>query len=41
MYKTEGLGALYAGLVPNYTKIFPAAAVSFYVYEALKLHYGL
>ena len=41
VYKTEGLGALYAGLVPNYAKIFPAAAVSFYVYEALKLHYGL
>jgi len=34
--KAEGFMALYRGLVPNYVKIFPSAAVSFYVYELLK-----
>lgn len=34
--KTEGFAALYAGLLPNYAKILPAAAVSFYVYEWMK-----
>ena len=39
--QTEGIPALYAGLIPNYTKIFPSAAVSFYVYELLKELWGL
>ena len=36
VFKNEGIGALYAGLVPNYAKILPSAAVSFYCYEVLK-----
>ena len=36
VFKSEGIGALYAGLVPNYAKILPSAAVSFYCYELLK-----
>ena len=39
--RSEGIGALYAGLVPNYAKIFPAAAVSFYVYEVMKAKFGI
>jgi len=39
--RAEGIPALYAGLIPNYTKIFPSAAVSFYVYELLKELWGL
>jgi solute carrier family 25 phosphate transporter 23/24/25/41 len=39
--RAEGVPALYAGLIPNYTKIFPSAAVSFYVYELLKELWGL
>jgi solute carrier family 25 phosphate transporter 23/24/25/41 len=39
--RTEGVGALYAGLLPNYVKIFPAAAVSFYVYETMKENFGI
>ena len=34
--KNEGIGALYAGLLPNYAKILPSAAISFYVYELMK-----
>ena len=34
--KNEGIGALYAGLIPNYAKILPSAAISFYVYELMK-----
>ena len=34
--KKEGLPALYAGLLPNYLKLIPAAAISFLVYEQLK-----
>lgn len=34
--KSEGIGALYAGLLPNYAKILPSAAISFYVYELMK-----
>ena len=36
VFKSEGIGALYAGLVQNYAKILPSAAVSFYCYELLK-----
>ena len=39
--RTEGFRALYAGLIPNYAKILPAAAVSFYVYEYMKETYGI
>lgn len=39
--RTEGVGALYAGLLTNYVKIFPAAAVSFYVYELMKENFGI
>ena len=39
--KTEGFAALYGGLLPNYVKIFPAAAVSFYVYEVMKANLGI
>eukprot|EP00246_Nothoceros_aenigmaticus_P005399 TRINITY_DN1743_c0_g1_i1.p1 TRINITY_DN1743_c0_g1~~TRINITY_DN1743_c0_g1_i1.p1 ORF type:complete len:334 (+),score=68.66 TRINITY_DN1743_c0_g1_i1:1139-2140(+) len=34
--REEGAAALYAGLIPNYLKLIPAAAISFLVYEALK-----
>ena len=34
--KNEGIGALYACLIPNYAKILPSAAISFYVYELMK-----
>jgi solute carrier family 25 phosphate transporter 23/24/25/41 len=34
--KKEGVPALYAGLLPNYLKLIPAAAISFLVYEQLK-----
>lgn len=34
--RKEGVPALYAGLLPNYLKLIPAAAISFYVYELLK-----
>ena len=37
----EGFRALYAGLLPNYGKLVPAAAVSFYLYEALKYRFDL
>ena len=36
-----GLGALYAGLVPNYGKLIPAAAISFWMYELLKQQFDL
>eukprot|EP00249_Psilotum_nudum_P007859 c20870_g1_i1 orf=360-2165(-) len=36
----EGFGALYAGLIPNYLKLVPAAAISFLVYESLKEKLG-
>ena len=38
---TEGVGALYAGLLPNYAKILPSAAISFYVYELIKQFFEL
>ena len=34
--RKEGVPALYAGLLPNYLKLIPAAAISFLVYEQLK-----
>ena len=34
--RKEGVPALYAGLLPNYLKLIPAAAISFLVYEVLK-----
>ena len=34
--RKEGVPALYAGLIPNYLKLIPAAAISFLVYEQLK-----
>ncbi|UPR03128.1 mitochondrial carrier protein [Chloropicon primus] len=34
--RKEGIPALYAGLLPNYLKLIPAAAISFLVYEQLK-----
>ena len=39
--REEGIGALWRGLAPNYTKILPAAAISFYVYEVLKRYLDL
>jgi len=34
--RKEGVPALYAGLLPNYLKLIPAAAISFLVYEVMK-----
>lgn len=39
MYREEGLGAFYRGLLPNYLKVVPAVSISFVVYESIK--YGL
>ncbi len=39
--RKEGIPALYAGLLPNYLKLIPAAAISFLVYEQLKEHMDL
>ena len=39
--RKEGLRALYAGLVPNYGKLIPAAAISFWMYELLKQQFDL
>jgi len=39
--KNEGIGALYAGLLPNYAKILPSAAISFYVYEVMKRFFDI
>lgn len=39
--RKEGPRALYSGLLPNYGKLVPAAAVSFYLYEVLKQRFNL
>ena len=39
--RKEGPRALYSGLLPNYGKLVPAAAVSFYLYEVLKQRFDL
>lgn len=39
--KEEGFLALYNGLVPNYAKVIPTMAVSFWVYEVLKEFFNL
>lgn len=39
--RTEGVRALYKGLVPNYIKVFPTMAVNFWVYEKCKQTLGL
>ncbi len=31
----------YRGLVPNYAKVVPAISVSFYIYEELKIYFGV
>ncbi|CAE7604865.1 ADNT1, partial [Symbiodinium sp. KB8] len=39
--RTEGVPALYKGLLPNYLKVFPTMAVNFWVYEQCKSFLGL
>lgn len=39
--RSEGFGALYKGLIPNYLKVFPTMAVHFWVYEQCKRVFGL
>lgn len=34
--KTEGVGAFYAGIIPNLIKFVPAAAIQFTAYDLLK-----
>jgi hypothetical protein len=36
IYRTNGIGGLYRGLVPCYIKIFPAVALQFWTMELLK-----
>jgi hypothetical protein len=40
VYRTEGLRALYGGLVPHLIKTVPNAAVMFAVYELVVVAYG-
>jgi solute carrier family 25 phosphate transporter 23/24/25/41 len=41
IYKYEGIRGFYQGLWPNYVKVVPAMAVSFLVYEELRMVLGL
>lgn len=36
MYKTEGIGAFYKGIIPNLLKVAPSMGVAFVTYELVK-----
>ena len=39
--RTEGVGALFKGLLPNYVKVVPSIAIAFVTYEQLKKFFGV
>jgi hypothetical protein len=41
IYAAEGIVGFYRGLIPNYVKVVPAIAVSFYIYEELKIYFNV
>jgi solute carrier family 25 protein 16 len=41
IYKTRGLRGFYVGLGIGYVKVVPMVATSFYVYERMKVVFGI
>ena len=41
IYKTKGLRGFYVGLGIGYVKVVPMVATSFYVYERMKVLFGI